>query len=332
MRRLILLLIVVIGLAPVWIRSPKPLELTDDRQILQFVALRLPHADLGPLQAIGAWRLESTNRHFGSYSGLVEIGDGTLAAAADTGKRLRFTPPGRTGPGPRFDFFADIDFADKAAYDIESLTRDPATGRFWVGFEHKNQIARFDAQFHSLGLVRPAAMRQWRSNSGPEAMTRLSDGRFVLLAETGLSWFDSEGPGLLFPGDPVDGVTPLEFRFHPPAGYNPSDIAALPDGRVLILLRKVVWGLPPSFVGKLVIADPATIRAGEEWRAEPLADLRPPLPMDNYEGLAVEPMPDGRVTLWLISDDNNGMFQRTLLLELVWRPNEKARGTSRAPH
>ena len=35
--------------------------------------------------------------------------------------------------------------------------------------------------------------------------------------------------------------------------------------------------------------------------------------------------------LWLISDDNTSHFQRTLLLKLLWRPNEKARGVSRAP-
>jgi len=309
-----------------------PPELRDERPILEITTLTLPHVDLGPVRAIGAWQLDSPNRHFGSYSALVPLGDGTLLAAADTGKRLRFTPPGRTGPGPKFDYFADVDFADKSAYDVEALARDPANGRIWASYENKNQIARFDAQFHSLGFVRPPSMRRWRSNSGPEAMARLADGRFVVLAETGLGWFGKEGPGLLFPSDPVDGAVPVEFRFRPPEGYNPCDMAALPDGRVLILLRKIVWGVPPGFAGKLMVADPATIRPGEEWRAEPLADLRAPLPMDNYEGLAVELMPDGELTLWLISDDNSALYQRTLLLELLWRPNEKARGISRAPH
>jgi hypothetical protein len=322
---------VAVGLSSVWIRSPIPLELTDERPILRMTALPLPPAELGQVQAVGAWELVSSNRHFGSYSALVPLGDGTLLAGADTGKRLHFTPPGRRGPGPKFDFFADVDFADKSAYDVEALTRDPATGRIWVGYEHNNEIARYDAQLRSSGLVRPAAMRRWRGNAGPEALVRLGDGRFVVLAETGLGWFASEGPGLLFPSDPVDGALPLEFRFRPPAGFDPCDMAVLPDGRVLILLRKVVWGLPPTFAGKLMVADPATIRAGEAWRAETVADLGPPLPMDNYEGLAVEPAADGRLVLWLISDDNNALFQRTLLLKLVWRPNERARGSLRTP-
>jgi len=331
MRRLFLLLIVVIGLAPVWIRSPKPSEFNDESPILRVTAVTVPPVDLGPVRAVGAWQLKSTNRHFGSYSALVPMGDGTLMAAADSGNRLRFTPPGRTGPGPSFEFFADVDFGEKAAYDIESLTRDPRTGRIWAGYEHKNQIERYNPQLRPTGVARPAAMHNWRSNAGPESLARLGDGRFIVLAETGPDWFDEETPGLLFPGDPVDGQAPLEFRFRAPGGFDPCDMAALPDGRVLILLRRIVWGLPPRFAGKLMIADPATIRPGELWRAETLADLAAPLPMDNYEGLAIEPMADGGLTLWLISDDNNALYQRTLLLKLLWRPNERARGSLRTP-
>jgi hypothetical protein len=105
----------------------------------------------------------------------------------------------------------------------------------------------------------------------------------------------------------------------------------LPDGRALILLRKVLWGIPPHFAGKLMLADPATIRAGKAWRAEPLADLASPLPSDNFEGLAVAPAGDGGTTLWLISDDNDSIAQRTLLLRLRWPANAKARGNLRAP-
>jgi hypothetical protein len=67
------------------------------------------------------------------------------------------------------------------------------------------------------------------------------------------------------------------------------------------------------------------------WRTDTLADLQLPLPMDNYEGLAIEPADTGNLALWLISDDNNMRYQRTLLLKLEWRPNERARGSLRAP-
>ena len=102
-------------------------------------------------------------------------------------------------------------------------------------------------------------------------------------------------------------------------------MAPLPGGRVLILLRTVYWRLPPRFEGKLVIADPARIRQGKRWSGEVVADLAEPLPVDNYEGLAVEPANDGSAVVWLISDDNTARFQRTLLLKLEWPDNETAR-------
>jgi len=92
----------------------------------------------------------------------------------------------------------------------------------------------------------------------------------------------------------------------------------LPDGRVVILLRIVDPLSPPFFEAMLVVADPADIAAGREWRWSKLADLEGSVPRDNYEGLAIVPDPSG-VTLWLISDDNYAHFQRTLLLQLHWR-------------
>ena len=173
-------------------------------------------------------------------------------------------------------------------------------------------------------------MRGWPGNAGPEAMARLADGRFIVLSEDPPRWFGRARAGLLFSDDPVEGAEAVEFEFRAPEGYAPSDLALLPDGRVLILARRVEWGLPPGFSNKLLVADPAEVRAGKPWPWRELADLSA-LPSDNYEGLAIEAAMGGAVTLWLISDDNHATFQRTLLAKLAWRPNEKARGASRAP-
>jgi len=205
------------------------------------------------------------------------------------------------------------------------------SGRLWQGFEGNNRIERFDPRSGALAKAWPEAMRGWPGNGGPEAMVRLADGRFIVIAEGTRRWLGDEVPALLFPSDPVAGVEPVAFRFVSSTGYQPVDIAQLPDGRALILLRRVVWGLPPGFAGKLVLADPATIRPGEAWRTELLADLVAPLPSDNFEGLAVESDGRGGIALWLISDDNDSIVQRTLLLRLDWPANAKARGNLRAP-
>jgi len=325
MRRLFVLLVVALGLAPgTWWRSPPSPD--DRRQQLRVTPLDVPRTDLGPLELAGAWVLDSPHRDFGSYSGLAVLAPGELLAASDRGTMMAFSAPGEGPARVRIGDFTGSAGRPKRYLDIEALARDPATGTIWAAFEMTNRIERYDARFARTARVWPEAMAGWSANAGPEAMARLADGRFVVLAEGGRDWSDPEMPGLLFPGDPVAGAEPLAFRFRPPDGFRPVDMAPLPDGRVVILLRQIAWGLPPGFSGRLVLADPADIEQGKPWQTKPLAVLAPPLPSDNYEGLAIEPDGRGGAVLWLISDDNGSAFQRTLLLRLVWRANEKARG------
>jgi hypothetical protein len=61
------------------------------------------------------------------------------------------------------------------------------------------------------------------------------------------------------------------------------------------------------------------IRRGGEWRGTELASLDGTGLEENYEGLAIEPGPDGTLNAWLISDDNSAATQRTLLLRLQFR-------------
>ena len=51
-------------------------------------------------------------------------------------------------------------------------------------------------------------------------------------------------------------------------------------------------------------------------RPQPLAELRAPLVGENFEAIAARRGPDGRVLLYLVSDDNFIALQRTLLLQL----------------
>jgi len=316
MGRLFLVLIVALGLAPgTWWRAAYGGLEVDDRQILGIEPLRFRQARIGEVEIAGAWHLDSPNAHFSGYSSLLMMRDGTLLALTDWGRMLRFAPPGTTTrAAARFDYFASRTEDDKRLFDLEAVTGDPVSGQIWATYENTNQLERYDARFVPTGHVRPPQMQGWPSNTGPEAIVRLADGRFVVLSEGSPGWFAADLPALLFPGDPVEGARPAPFRFRPPEGYRPVDTALLPDGRVLILLP-----------------DPAEIRAGERWSGREIAHLAEPVPMDNYEGLAVEPGENGALVLWLISDDNKATFQHTLLLKLLWRSSERARESPRAP-
>jgi hypothetical protein len=336
MARLFLLLIVALALAPgTWWRAPYRAGHVDDRSILSVEPLRFPHARFGEVAIAGAWRLSSTNRHFGGYSALLPMDDGTLLAVADGGQMMRLAPPDTPPRSATFDnFAAATEEMDKHLVDAEAVTRDPGSRTMWAAYEVTNKIVRYRPDRTASGFVRPAEMRGWPANTGPESIVRLGDGRFVVLSEGSPRWFAADLPALLFAGDPVERSAARRFRFRPPESYRPVDTALLPDGRILILLRRLVLGLPPRFEAKLVVADPREIRAGEQWRGREIAHLAEPVPMDNYEGVAVAPGPDGALVLWLISDDNKATFQRTLLLKLLWRPSdshEKARELPRAP-
>ncbi len=321
-RRLALLALVASGLSPglVWRDAPAP---ADPAAGVALRRLDPGQSGLGPFAVEGVWELASSDSRFGGSSGLAAIGRDRLLAVSDDARVLTIDLDS-AGLPRRFvlgDFLPDAQRTTKGERDVESLTRDPATGRLWAGYEGRNAIERRDADLalESARTVRPAAMRGWGDNSGPESLTRLPDGRFIALSEGPRRMFGAIHAAVLFPHDPTEDAAGVRFSLRMPEGYDPADMAALPDGRVLILGRKVSL-IPPGFRNIVLLADPAAIRAGREWSGRILAHIAPPFPTDNYEGLAVMPAPQGGypVTLWLISDDNQAQYQRTLLAKLRW--------------
>ncbi len=256
-----------------------------------------------------AWHLDPANTEFSGFSGLI-IRDGQFTGFTDFGGTARIPRP--PAQPLRVEVQALPRTPDIAnTPDLEAAAWHQASGTLWLSYEHHNAIRRIAAD-GTEAFVRPAALQGLGANSGIEAMARLPDGHFLMLAERG-------GRGFLFAGDPVDAPRVTEFSVALPGDYRPTDVAALPDGRVLVLLRSLEWAVPP-FASMLAVGDPAAIRVGEEWQLEPLAIIDQTHLRENYEGLAVEPASNGALTLWLISDSNRAVFQRTLLLKLRWQP------------
>lgn len=321
--RLILILCLMLALAPgTWLRSDIPSPNPDGPVILTRLGL-LP-ASAGDVQVLGGWKMVSENQHFGGYSALLAIDDQHLIAASDRGRVMWLTTDGDTPAAEKLDFLGAEAEPDKRLTDVESMTRDPATGKFWIAYEGVNAIERLNPQLAQPERAWPAQMQEWSTNKGAEAMARLADGQFIVLSEGSGGWGSEKFPGLRFPSDPVansaSAVVADGFSFVPPTGYRPVDMVQIPDGRVLILVRRVHWEVMPRFTTKLVVADPAKITSGEAWSGTLIAEFKPPLPSDNYEGLAMWPREDGLLDLWMISDDNNAGFQSTYLLHMRWDP------------
>ncbi len=260
----------------------------------------------------GVWELTSPNMMFGGYSALI-LSDAaqTARAFSDRGTMMTFALPGSAS-------VSDVQFADirdrgrlsSAVPDVEAATRDPETGDYWLAFENRHAVIRYSHGGGLEALREPPEWRGWPANSGAEAMARLPGGRFLVLPER-------SNYGLIYPSDPIRVGEPLRFTIAMPDDFAPTDLAALPDGRVLVLMRRVEWGWPP-FTAALGIADPRELEEGDTLEVVQLLDLDALLPRENYEGLAVQPQADGSYALWIIADDNLASFQRTLLARLVW--------------
>lgn len=273
---------------------------------------------VGALTYLGGVWLRSPDRAFGGFSAMQVSGDrfllvgdgGTVVRFRMTDFRLSETSFGDVVLGPGTGQF-------KPERDVESLTSDPATGRIWLGFERENAIWRYDASLaRAERAVRPAAMREWSSNGGPESMVRLRNGRFIAISET----TRPKGPlaktgraGLVFAGDPTEAPDRgFGFTYLPPAGYDPSDMAELPDGRLLVLNRR--FALPALFTAKITLVDPRAIRPGAAVRGREIAHFESPLLHDNFEALAVT-REGGDTILWMASDDNQEFWEQSLLLK-----------------
>jgi hypothetical protein len=251
---------------------------------------------------------------------------GRVTALSDSGVALMF----RAGQAHSRLLYRQLPVADwqvglpRWHWDTESMTRDPATGRIWVGYEVDGHICRYEGGLRWVeNCVWPAASALWPGKTSMESLARLPDGRFLAIAE------DSPGPDgrghdvLLFAGDPAlpDGPSPERLTYVAPQGYLPTDAVAIGSDKLLVLNRRLT--LMNGFTAVLMLVDIHDLRPGAVLRGREVARLGPPLVHDNFEALAIS-REGGRPVLWIASDDNHLFMQRSLLLKFA----VMVRGTS----
>lgn len=287
----------------------------------------------GTMRFVRGWHLVSPHSRFGGFSGLARIAPDRFLLIGDNGYRTRLTFD-REGHLSAFDIAplpVPPGWPDrKTMLDTESLSVDRAHGTAWVGLEHVNQLWRFDSELTRLEARHaPAALRDWPRGRGPEAMARLADRRIIILAEGG-----RDGPrrnrGVLLAGYPgVASAPPTRFFYDSQGKGAVSDAAPLPDGRILIVHRKVGWS-HQLFTTTVAIADPGDISGNAVLHSRTIGVVPGGL-ADNYEGAAVT-TEQGRTYLWLVADDNFQSWQRSLLLqfELVDLPPRKTPDSKKA--
>lgn len=324
MRRYLLAALIFLAIGPAPGTDQRLPKVDKSAQTIIARPLVYPADKAGTLRFVRGWRLTSPNRAFGGFSALAIMGPDRFQLVGDGGYGAGLTlhDDGRVSdsriallPSPSGKA------RRKSQSDFEAMAFDPASGKIWIALEGLNEVWRIDTKLKRIESRTKLPKPYWPANRGPEAMVRLADGRTLIFSEDADD--DPRGRAAwLFEGDPaVPGTKAARFFYDSEGKGLVSDAAPLPDGRVLLVHRKL--GLNPVFTTTLAIVDPAGIRAGAVIRSRAIG--RVPVPLaENYEGAAVE-VRGGHTFLWLAADDNFNSWQRSLLVEfeLVDLPDSK---------
>ncbi len=292
----------------------------------------LARRTVGKLEYQSGLVLCSSDKRFGGWSALWVSDDGSrLVAVNDEGRwmhaSLAYDADGHLAAvgDARIDDLRDTrgtpvavpnsEDAEKTEQDAEALVRLP-DGSWLVAFEHHHRISRYTAPDGPAGPATDYGAPKDLAhapdpNGGMEALVRLRDGRLLTVAET---WHvDDSLRGWVRD----DAGTWQELRYKLIDRMVPSEATLLPSGDVLFLERNFDWETRRMTL-RLRRVRTSTVRPGALLDGDVVAELAPPITVDNYEGLSARRMPDGRTLVYVLSDDNMSPFQATILLTFAW--------------
>lgn len=273
------------------------------------------------LTPLGALVLDNGAIGFGGLSGLHLSDDLRLTAISDLARWMTARlvlrdgrPVGlaelRTG---RLKDGAGRPLARGHTGDAEALARLP-DGSWLVGFERWHRIRAYrDLDGAGAYVEAPPGLELAPGNGGIESLAVLADGRWLAITES-----------FAVPGQPAlrqawlgrPGAW-LRLAYRPTDRFHPADAAPLADGGALVLERS--FSIFAGFGGQVVRLSAAQLRgatAGTVLAGEVILRLAAPLPTENYEAVGTA-RHEGRTLVALLSDDNENMLQRSLLLLFV---------------
>jgi hypothetical protein len=281
----------------------RPLERADGAAIGQRI---------GELEVVSAFQLASGDPRFGGLSGLLVEGP-RLTAVSDRGSLWQATMRlDADGALVGLVGWSVTDVGSRGEADLEDLARRADAGLI-APLESPPRLVALDGGTVPEAGPFAAVFADLPLNEGVEALTTLPDGALLAIAEAASGRSGEHGAALVGPR----GASRLRYRS--PAGFQPTAADRLGD-RLLVLERRfsVLGGLE----ARIAAIDLATVRLepGAVLDGRELARLGVGSIAENFEGLAAADGPAGAIDLYLVSDDNFLPVQRTLLLQLRWRP------------
>jgi hypothetical protein len=270
--------------------------------------------EVGRLRFEAGFVLTSSDRRFGGLSGLLISADGrALIAVSDRGllwtAALRHDGDGRLlglDDWVVIDLATIGDGAHAASGDAEALAPAGEHGLV-IAYEGAHRLLRIDLDDLSdppSPLPMPSGLAP--GNEGIEALAALPDGDLLALAEG----IRDAGGDLAAWRISETGIDRLSYV--PTDGFVPTGADRL-DDRIYLVERR--FSLLGGFASRVAVLPVAALEPGARLRGAELARLGPTSISENFEGIAARRGPDGRILLYLVSDDNFLALQQTLLLQ-----------------
>ena len=303
--------------------APAPATAQSDLS-LRVTALRFNPEDkaqetVGRLRWRGGLAVTADDARFGGLSDwLLEADGATFTAVTDAGSwltaRLTYNPQGNLDGVTAASLGAlrqpaGLLLSGKRGQDAEALTR-LNDGGLLVAFERDHRLLRFAGDGlsgPSEVIAPPPGIQNLAANGGIEALLALPDGRLLAFTEG-----HKAGDNFLVYLREASGQW-QSLTLKPTGLFVPTGAALLPSGDVILLERRfTLLGGVGSRLSRIPLT---TVRPGAVLESDVIAELRAPLTLDNFEGVAVHQLGDGTTRITLLSDDNFSPLQRTLVVQ-----------------
>jgi hypothetical protein len=199
--------------------------------------------------------------------------------------------------------------------DSESLAKTDSG--FIVSFERYHRLWQYSgnpglATAPPFQIPVPRGFRNLPNNGGIEAMTRLCDGRLLAIAEKSIERRDGVAAWV------QSGATWKQLTYRTKAGLRPTGAATLPNCDIVFVERS--FSLIAGLDIRITRVSAETVKPDASLQPIEIAHLSDPLTIDNFEGISARRDAAGNTLIYLVSDDNFSVLQRTLLIMFSLNP------------
>ena len=275
---------------------------------------------LNKLKFVSGIEIKSNHPDFGGLSGIIINEDKSLIVVGDRGiwltGKIKIDENGKLVEiiNGRLGHLKDNENnplykLGKSYTDAESI--EPYNNKFVVSFERKHRILIFNDIFsHSEIFYDRIKYLDLPDNGGIEAMAPLKNNSIFLLSEN-----------LIHPDDKIAGYLLSDNKLKKVyvkknGSFKPTDMSSLPEGNILLLERS--FSPLRGASARISIIKYEDLKPNSVILPLTLDTLKPPMVVDNFEGISFLKLNDGGYYIFILSDDNFNFLQKTLLYQFYW--------------